>query len=105
LGHGNVRSLSDATARVAAGFESLLRSPRHVLQIERLQKLSPGHFLPRPARNERGLPSLGMRRKEFAHCEGPPRAERAGASESLGRGLVAPKLPSEGGRGVPFVAY
>jgi hypothetical protein len=30
--------------------------------------------------------ALGKRRKEFAAGEGPPRAERAGASESLGRG-------------------
>ena len=33
----------------------------------------------------RGLESLGKRRKEFGEAEGPPRAERAGASESLGR--------------------
>jgi hypothetical protein len=34
----------------------------------------------------KGLESLGKRRKEFAADEGPSRAERAGASESLGRG-------------------
>jgi hypothetical protein len=33
-----------------------------------------------------GLELLGKQRKEFAGGEGPQRAERAGASESLGRG-------------------
>jgi len=41
-----------------------------------------GAILPLPA----GLESLRKRRKEFAGGEGPLRAERAGASESLGRG-------------------
>ena len=35
-----------------------------------------------------GLESLGKRRKEFAGRQRPARAERAGASESLGRGEV-----------------
>ena len=41
-----------------------------------------------------GLESLGKRRKEFAGGEGPLRAERAGASDSLGRdeGATTPKL-------------
>ena len=38
-----------------------------------------GHLLPLG-----GLESLGKRRKEFAGGEGPLRAERASASESLG---------------------
>ena len=36
-----------------------------------------------PLRLDRGLESLGKQRKEFAEGEGPSRAERAGASESL----------------------
>ena len=39
-----------------------------------------------------GLESLGKRRKEFAGRQRPARAERAGASESLGRGEVVLNL-------------
>jgi hypothetical protein len=39
-----------------------------------------------------GLELLGKQRKEFAGGEGPQRAERAGASESLGRGEGNRKL-------------
>jgi hypothetical protein len=39
-----------------------------------------------PLLAKRGLELLGKQRKEFAGGEGPRRAERAGASESLGRG-------------------
>ena len=35
---------------------------------------------------QRGLELLGQQLKEFAEGKGPLRAERAGASESLGRG-------------------
>ena len=45
-----------------------------------------------PLRFERGLEERGKRRKEFTPSEGPLRAERAGASESLGRGEVVPLL-------------
>ena len=41
-----------------------------------------------PLRLERGLEPLGNRRKEFGEAEGL-QAERAGASESLGRGEVS----------------
>ncbi len=48
-----------------------------------------GHLLPLGV-----LETLGKRRKEFAGGEGPLRAERAGASDSLGRdeGATPPKL-------------
>ena len=52
-----------------------------------------GHLLPLG-----GLESLWKRRKEFAGGEGPLRAERAGASESLGwdeGGNPAKTLPPE----------
>jgi hypothetical protein len=39
-----------------------------------------------PLRLERGFELLGKQRKEFAGGEGPLRAGRAGASESLGQG-------------------
>ena len=38
-----------------------------------------------------GLELLGKQRKESAESGGPPRAERAGASESLGRGENSPR--------------
>ena len=44
-----------------------------------------------PLRLERGLELLGKQRKEFAKGEGPLRAERAGASESLEKGEVPKK--------------
>jgi excinuclease ABC subunit A len=49
---------------------------------------------PSPPRSG-GLEPLGKRRKEFAEGEGPQRAEGAGASESLGRGEVAPRVQWE----------
>jgi peptidoglycan/xylan/chitin deacetylase (PgdA/CDA1 family) len=52
-----------------------------------------GSALPSPA-PRRGLEKLGKRRKEFAGGEGPLRAERAGASKSLGQGEV--NNPSSG---------
>ena len=38
-----------------------------------------------PLRLDRGLERFGKPQKEFGKAEGPVRAERAGASESLGR--------------------
>jgi len=46
-----------------------------------------------------GLELLGKQRKEFAGGEGPQRAERAGASESLGWGEGA--LRVQGSRKIP----
>ncbi len=45
-----------------------------------------------PFRRERGLEPLGKWRKEFGKAEGPLRAERTGASESLGWGEVSMPL-------------
>ena len=42
-----------------------------------------------------GLESLGKQRKESAESGGPLRAERAGASESLGRGEEAFRVPGK----------
>ena len=42
-----------------------------------------------PLLAKRGLEPLGKRRKEWARSDRPARAERAGASESLGRGEEA----------------
>jgi hypothetical protein len=46
---------------------------------------------PHPNPLPQGLESLGKRRKEFAGGEGPSRAERAGASESLGTAGEPPR--------------
>jgi len=43
-----------------------------------------------------GLEVVGNRRKEFAGGEGPPRTERAGASESLDRGEVSSDRSADG---------
>src|SRR3954466_2338754 len=43
--------------------------------------------LPLPAGEGRGLLDLGKVQKEFAGGKGPLRAERAGARESLGKGV------------------
>lgn len=51
-----------------------------------------------PLRLDRGLEELGRRRKEFTGGEDPPRAERVGASESLGRGEVSKRWAAEGNR-------
>ena len=50
-----------------------------------------------------GRPSERERRSQFAGGEGPLRAERAGASESLGRGEVAPLLPFPLSHLLPFL--
>jgi Na+/proline symporter len=56
-----------------------------------------------PFRLERGLELLGKQRKEFARGEGPLRAGRAGASESLGQGEASKSIENPAGQFVQGV--
>src|SRR5438270_961110 len=68
--------------------------------FERPGRARRAHLLALPAGSPSpgGLEALGKRRKEFTEGESPW-AERAGASESLGRGEASASSPSPGGEG------
>lgn len=58
------------------------------IEGEVLEKPATANASPSPPAGAGGLEVLGKHRKEFVEGEGPTRAKRAGASESLGRGEV-----------------